>query len=56
MFIGTMSVFMGTICQCPHDMSVFKVRGQCSWPPQSVFMVHVVSIHGHHVRVHYNII
>ena len=27
-------------------MSVFKVHGQCSWPPWSVFMVHVVRAHG----------
>ena len=30
------------------DMSVFKVHGQCSWPPRSVFMVHMVSVHGPH--------
>ena len=35
------------------DMSVLKVHGQCSWPPWSVFMVHVVSAHGHHVSVHF---
>ena len=30
------------------DMSVFKVHGQCSWPSRSVFMVHMVSVHGPH--------
>ena len=36
------------------DMSVFMVHGQCSWytvsvhgPQWSVFMFHVVSVHGH---------
>ena len=43
-FMGTMSVFVGA-------MSVFNVHSQCSWPPRSVFMVHVVSVHGHHVFI-----
>ena len=24
-----------------------QVHSQCSWPPRSVFMVHVVSVHAH---------
>ena len=38
------------------DMSVFMVCSLCSWSTGSVFMVHVVSVHGHHGSVHYNII
>ena len=45
------------------DMSVFKVHGQCSWlhgqcswSTWSVFMVHVVSVHGLRVSVHFNMI
>ena len=38
------------------DISMFIVHGQCLWSTWSVFMVHVVSVQGHHGSVHYNII
>ena len=31
-------------------------RDQYSWSQRSVFLVHVVSVHDHHVSVHFNII
>ena len=37
-------------------MSVFMVHSQCSSPLWSVFMVIVVSAHGHHASLHFIII
>ena len=55
-FMGTMSVFVGAMSVFNYTVSVHGPHGQCSWPPRSVFTVHVVSVNGHHVSVHLSII